>query len=86
MHLPQRAALGSCCPALPAVGPTPEETSPAGPCARFLLVSPVVATEVVGRGAQTPVITQSFVFFFFVFLGPNPRHMEGPRLGGESEL
>ena len=25
-------------------------------------------------------------FFFLVFLGPNPRHMEVPRLGAESEL
>ena len=25
-------------------------------------------------------------FFFFVFLGPHPRHMEVPRLGVESEL
>ena len=25
-------------------------------------------------------------FFLFVFLGPNPRHMEVPRLGVESEL
>ena len=25
-------------------------------------------------------------FFFFLFLGPLPRHMEVPRLGGESEL
>ena len=25
-------------------------------------------------------------FFFFVFLGPNPRHMEVPKLGVESEL
>ena len=25
-------------------------------------------------------------FFFFVFLGPHPWHMEGPRLGVESEL
>ena len=27
-----------------------------------------------------------FFFFFFCFLGPNPRHMEGPRLGVKSEL
>ena len=25
-------------------------------------------------------------FFFFVFLGPNPGHMEVPRLGVQSEL
>ena len=25
-------------------------------------------------------------FFLFVFLGPHPWHMEGPRLGAESEL
>ena len=27
-----------------------------------------------------------FSFFFFVFLGPHPRHMEVPRLGVKSEL
>ena len=27
-----------------------------------------------------------FLFFFFVFLGPHPRHMEDPRLGIELEL
>ena len=27
-----------------------------------------------------------FFLFFSFFLGPHPRHMEGPRLGGKSEL
>ena len=27
-----------------------------------------------------------FCFFFCLFLGPHQRHMEGPRLGGKSEL
>ena len=27
-----------------------------------------------------------FFFFFLVFLGPHPQHMEVPRLGVESEL
>ena len=27
-----------------------------------------------------------FFFFFFFFFGPHLRHMEVPRLGGESEL
>ena len=27
-----------------------------------------------------------YMYFFFVFLGPNPRHMEVPRLGVQSEL
>ena len=27
-----------------------------------------------------------YIFFFFLFLGPNPRHMEVPRLGVKSEL
>ena len=27
-----------------------------------------------------------FFFLFFCFLGPHPRHMEIPRLGGKSEL
>ena len=27
-----------------------------------------------------------FVVVFLPFLGPHPRHMEVPRLGGESEL
>ena len=31
-------------------------------------------------------MTQFFFFFFLVFLGPHPRHMEVPRLGVESEL
>ena len=31
-------------------------------------------------------ITTSTFFFFFVFSGPHPGHMEVPRLGVESEL
>ena len=27
-----------------------------------------------------------YFFFFFFFLGPNPRHMDVPRLGVKSEL
>ncbi len=27
-----------------------------------------------------------YLYFLFVFLGPNPQHMEVPRLGVESEL
>ena len=27
-----------------------------------------------------------YTFFFFVFLGPHPQHMQVPRLGVESEL
>ena len=27
-----------------------------------------------------------WTYFFFVFLGPHPRHMEVPRLGVKSEL
>ena len=36
-----------------------------------------------------PLVTELFLFFFFVFLpflGPLPWHMEVPRLGVESEL
>ena len=34
------------------------------------------------------ILTLFFFFFFclFVFLGPHPQHMEGPRLGVQSEL
>ena len=31
-------------------------------------------------------ITSLTFFFFFVFLGPHPQHMEAPRLGVQSEL
>ena len=40
------------------------------------------------RCEQPPKLQQIFVclFVFFVYLGPNPWHMEGPRLGVKSEL
>ena len=31
-------------------------------------------------------LAQHFFWYFFVFLGPHPLHMEIPRLGVESEL
>ena len=31
-------------------------------------------------------LNKIFIFYFFVFLGPHPWHMEIPRLGIESEL
>ena len=33
-----------------------------------------------------PMLAVKKKFFFFVFLGPHPQHMEVPRLGVESEL
>ena len=35
---------------------------------------------------MTAFLKYFFSFFFFVFLGPHPWHMEVPRLGAESEL
>ena len=38
------------------------------------------------RNWKKPTIFYRFSFFVVVFLGPHPRHMEIPKLGGELEL
>ena len=39
-----------------------------------------------GSGMWEFGVNRCKLFFFFVFLGPHPRHMEVPRLGAELKL
>ena len=38
------------------------------------------------KKGNTELGVKKFYFYFFVFLGPLPQHMEVPRLGVKSEL
>ena len=57
------------------------------------LISQTSRTELLASAARVASVGPNFIFlsfflsfFFFVFSGPHPQHMEIPRLGVESEL
>ena len=45
----------------------------------------VRTTENIITKGQVPLFIYLLLFFFFFFLGPQPQHMEVPRLGVELE-